>query len=155
MFFGNMEMRGFAQRSHERKIMGEKSHPFSGWNGPPRITKNEVRSARLGGGRWRGGCRARRVVRGASCAAAWRGMAWRGMAWRDKAASRRSARSAGCVRACSACVEARRRARTWGADGLRAARGLRVWQHKAWMHGLNQETGMGSILSRAMKNVKI
>lgn len=30
-----------------------------------------------------------------------------------------------------------------------------AWQHKAWMHGLNQETGMGSILSRAMKNVKI
>ena len=31
MFFGGMEMRGFAQRSHERKIMGEKSHPFTGW----------------------------------------------------------------------------------------------------------------------------
>jgi hypothetical protein len=45
-FFGNMEMRGFAQRSHERKIMGAKSHPFTGWHGPPKITKNEVAAAR-------------------------------------------------------------------------------------------------------------
>jgi len=40
-------MRGFAQRSHERKELGAKSHAFSGWKGPPKITKNEVYSRRL------------------------------------------------------------------------------------------------------------
>ena len=43
MFFGGMEMRGFAERSHERRIMGHKSHPLSGWNGPPKVTKEEVK----------------------------------------------------------------------------------------------------------------
>ena len=46
-FFGGMEMRGFAERSHERRIMGAKSHPFTGWHGPPRISKQEVRTARI------------------------------------------------------------------------------------------------------------
>jgi len=144
MFFGNMEMRGFAQRSHERSIMGEKSRPFTGWNGPPRVTKNEVRGAKRAswgrrGAAWGGvGRRGAARVGGVPCGA--RRLRRRG--------ARRSARgSAGCVRARSACVQ--------GALTVVAARGLRAWQHKAWMHGLNQETGMGSILSRAMKNVKI
>jgi hypothetical protein len=46
MFFGNMEMRGFAQRSHERSIMGEKSGSMYkhllGSHGGPRVTRNEV-----------------------------------------------------------------------------------------------------------------
>jgi len=46
-FFGGMEMRGFAQRSHERKELGAKSHAFSGWKGPPKITKNEVHLLRF------------------------------------------------------------------------------------------------------------
>ena len=40
-------MRGFAQRSHERKELGAKSHAFSGWKGPPKITKNEVHLLRF------------------------------------------------------------------------------------------------------------
>ena len=98
MFFGNMEMRGFAQRSHERSIMGEKSHPFTGWNGPPRVTKNEVRGAKRAswgrrGAAWGGAgrrgwvvCRAGRVV----CGGAARGEA-------------RAAAPAVCVPAAPAC----------------------------------------------------
>ena len=40
-FFGGMEMRGFAERSHIRHLEGHKSRPFSGWHGPPKVSKAE------------------------------------------------------------------------------------------------------------------
>ena len=36
-----MEMRGFAERSHIRHLEGHKSRPFSGWHGPPKVSKAE------------------------------------------------------------------------------------------------------------------
>jgi len=195
-------MRGFAQRSHERKELGAKSHAFSGWKGPPKITKNEVYSRRL----------ALRLSVPSVCPLAriWRAVwvlqrrmyhasiigavpAW---LWLREASGRFFVKRAKTIRLnerfgatmclsfypsisphpyCIASLSpVPPRFSLVSLTTFSRPRSIFLttfdpphsptpplslpscaWQHSAWEHGLSQETGMGSILSRAMKNVKI